>query len=171
MRGRTATTTARLALAAIALAGLAGCGSKAAEDPPSRPPAGPSVAERVRVLNADVLVIDGHDTRLADAVAPQPLPDARCWAEALAAKQATAVVRALVRNAGAIRVAPTGRTDDYNRQIAHVWLDNQDLAATLHDLGLAAENSTGRFGWCEPVSAGGQQGAPDVKAFIDLSQN
>jgi hypothetical protein len=153
-------------LAAASVGALAGCGP-ADDGPQSKAPPGPSVAERVKVLNADVFVIDGRHTRLADAITPQPIPDARCWAEALAAKQATLATRELVRNAGALRVAPTGKTDEYNRQIAHVILDNQDLARSLYDMGMAAQTSAGRFVWCQPVSAGGE-GAPDYKSLMDF---
>jgi hypothetical protein len=150
------------------LAGLAACGPRETKEPPFRPPAQASVAERVKVLNADVFVIDGRHIRLADAVAPQPIPDARCWAEALAAKQATAAARELVRSADDLRVEPTGARDEYNREIAHVVLDNQDLGRTLHDMGIVADTSSGRFGWCDPISAGGE-GAPDVHSLLDFS--
>jgi hypothetical protein len=153
----------------LAAGALAGCSRREAKEPPLRAPAAPSVAERVRVLNADVLVVDGRDIRLADAVAPQPIPDARCWAEALASKLSTAAVRDLVRSSGAIRVEPTGRRDDHNREIARIVLDNQDLGRTLHDMGLAADTTAGNFGWCGPISAGGE-GAPDYKALMDFSR-
>ncbi|CAN7306133.1 nuclease [Phenylobacterium sp. LjRoot219] len=140
------------------------------EPPLQAPPdVGATMAERVKVLNADVLVIDGRHVRLADAAAPQPVPDARCWAEGLAARLATAAVRDLVAGARDVRVEPTGRTDEYNRAIAHVSLDNQDLADTLHRQGLVATSSTGRFGWCAPVSLQ-EPGAPDVKSLMDFSR-
>jgi hypothetical protein len=145
---------------------LAAC-SRRPPEPPPRPAAGLSVAERVRVLNGDVLVVDGRHIRLADAVAPQPVPDARCWAEALAAKQTTAILRELVRSAQDIKVQPTGARDEYNREIAHVVLDHQDLGRTLHDMGLIAEAQPGRFSWCNPISAGGE-GAPDVRTLMDF---
>ena len=158
---------ARLTLPAL-LAGLAACGQHPAKEPPFRPPAHASVAERVKVLNADVFVIDGRHIRLADAATPQPIPDARCWAEALAAKQATAAVRELVRSTDDLRVEFTGARDEYNREVAHVILDNQDLSRTLHDLGMAAEAPSRRFPWCDPISAGGE-GAPDVHDLLDFS--
>jgi endonuclease YncB( thermonuclease family) len=147
---------------------LAGC-RRAEQEPAPKTPPGPSAAERMQVLNADVFVIDGRHVRLADAVAPQPIPDARCWAEALAAKQATLATRELVRSAQTLRVEPTGRSDEYNRTVAHVYLDGQDLGRTLHDAGLAAETAAGRFGWCDPISAGGS-GAPDVKTLMDFGR-
>jgi endonuclease YncB( thermonuclease family) len=126
------------------------------------------MAERMQVLNADVFVIDGRHIRLADAVAPQPIPDARCWAEALAAKQATLAARELVRTSRKLRVEPTGKTDEYGRAIAHVFLDNQDLATLMHDAGFVADAQPGRFSWCAPLSAGGE-GGPDFRALMDFS--
>lgn len=150
---------------------LAATGCQRKEEPPlgaARPP-GPRVADRVKVLNADVLVVDGKHIRLAGAVVPQPIPDARCWAEALAAKQATAVVREMMKLATDIRVEPTGQTDEYNRALARVFLDNQSLADALHDQGMAAETEGRRFTWCAPISEGGE-GAPDLKSLLDFSR-
>lgn len=148
---------------------LAACAPRDDKEPPPKPPPGPSIAERVQVLAADVLVIDGRHVRLADVVTPQPIPDARCWAEALAAKQATLATRELVRDARTLRIEPTGRKDEYGREISHVILDNEDLAHTLHDAGFAAETQPGRFTWCDRISAGGE-GAPEVKSLMDFSR-
>lgn len=158
------------ALASLGLAlTLAAAGCRRDEEPPLQAPPGVSVAERVKVLNADVLVVDGRHVRLADAVAPQPIPDARCWAEALAARQAAAAVRELVGAARDIQVESTGRTDEHNRVVARIALDNQDLASVLHDQGLVATVSTGRFGWCAPISLH-EPGAPEVKSLMDFSR-
>jgi hypothetical protein len=156
-------------LAALAcLFALGGCGGPEAEFRPP-PQVGPSVAERVKVLNADVLVVDGQHVRLAEAYAPQPIPDARCWAEALASKQATQEVRSLVHDAKEIHTAPTGRRDEYNRFVSHVTLDGADLSRTLQDAGLAAATPQGRFEWCNPISKG-DAGAPALKALMDFSR-
>jgi endonuclease YncB( thermonuclease family) len=97
------------------------------------------------------------------------VPDARCWAEALAAKQATLDVRSLIQEAKSIDLAPTGRRDEYNRVVAHVHLGGADLSQTLYDLGLAAQKPEGRFGWCEPISKG-EAGAPPLKAMMDFGR-
>jgi len=159
-----------VALAATLALSLGGC-RRRSEPPLQAPPGadGPTVAERVRVLNADVLIVDGRHVRLADAAAPQPIPDARCWAEALAARLATAAVRGRINDAETIRLQPTGRTDEYNRTIAQVFLDNQDLAASLHDDGLVASGGPARFGWCTPISEQ-EPGAPDVRSLMDFSR-
>ena len=162
----------RIAVAAsLILATTAGCRRK--EEPPfggGRPP-GPTVSERVRVLNADVFLVDGKHIRLAGAITPQPVPDARCWAEGLAAKQATAAVRELMKDALSIRVEPIGKTDAYNRAVSRVFLDGQDLAAKLHDAGMAAEGEpdSRTFSWCAGVSEGGA-GAPQIKSLMDFSR-
>ena len=163
MRRRTTVGVGALVLAAT----LVGC--RRSDEPPLQGPPGPTVAERVKVLNGDVYVIDGQHVRLAEAATPQPIPDARCWAEALAAKQAAAAARDLFQVARVLRIEPTGKTDEYNRTVAHVFLDNQDLGRSLHDQGLAAETATGRFGWCEPVSQA-DGGAPDLKALMNLGR-
>lgn len=155
-------------LAVGAALALGGCARR--EEPVrERVRTGPSVAERVRVLNADVFVVDGQHIRLAEAYAPQPIPDARCWAEALAAKQATIEVRGLMSEADSIELAPTGRRDEYNRIVAKVSLGGVDLARTLYDLGLAAQKAEGRFGWCEPISKG-EAGAPPLRAMMDFGR-
>ena len=159
-------------LAAVALALLSGCSRGHAADDDSiqpKPPPGPSVAERVQVLQADALVIDGRHIRLADVVAPLPIPHAHCWAEAVAAKQATLAARELVRSSTELRIETTGKRDEYDREIAHVFLDNQDLAEMLHDAGFLADAEPGHFDWCAPVSAGGE-GAPDTKSLLDFGR-
>ena len=156
----------RKALIMAALA-LAAC-QKPPPEQTQPPPAQEPLLSRVKVLQADVLVVDGRHIRLADAYAPQPIPDARCWAEALAAKQATDAVRQLVRAGADIQIKPTGQRDDYNREIAHVLIDRIDLSQTLHEQGLAAQPHSGAFGWCDPISKNGA-GAPDLRSLMDFS--
>jgi hypothetical protein len=73
-------------LAALALASaLAACGKS---QQPLKIEAPPSITGHVRVLDADVLVIDGQHLRLANAYGPESLLHARCWAESLAADHA-----------------------------------------------------------------------------------
>ena len=127
----------------------------------------PSVLERVKVLNADVLIVDGKDIRVAGAYAPQPIPQARCWAEALAANQSAQVVRMLMRDAQSLTVEPTGERDEYNREITRVFVDRQDLSITLHQAGLTAAIEKGHFPWCEPMSLKAA-GAPELRALMDL---
>ncbi|HEX2562077.1 MAG TPA: nuclease, partial [Phenylobacterium sp.] len=69
------------------------------------------MAERVSVLSGDTFIVDGRGVRLANAFAPEPIPRARCWAEALAAKQTARVVQQMMREATTIEVKPTGPRD------------------------------------------------------------
>jgi endonuclease YncB( thermonuclease family) len=123
----------------------------------------------MKVLNADVFVIDGQHIRLAEAYAPQPVPDARCWAEAVAAKLASQQVRSLVDDAQDVSFRPTGQRDEYNRIVARVSLDAVDLSRTLQDAGLAATKAEGRFEWCEPLSKK-TPGAPSLNSLMDFSR-
>jgi hypothetical protein len=145
-------------------AGLALAGCRRTEPPLAavREP-GPTVADRVVVVSADALVVDGRHIRLSNAWAPQPIPRARCWAEALAARNARKTVRDMVRAARAIEVTPTGGVDDWNRTLARVQLDRLDLGETLHQDGLAGETSE-RFDWCAPISQA-TDGAPALRAL------
>lgn len=157
---------AGLALAAGLVASLAGCKQPApllADDKP--PPV--AVVDRVQVLSADTLIIDKKSVRLANAFAPEPIPQARCWAEATASNEATEAVRAMVRAARTVDVRTVGGADEYNRAFSLVALDGLDLGQTLYDRGLAARpgETRRRFEWCNPIS---QQdpGAPTISSLM-----
>jgi hypothetical protein len=155
------------AAAAVALAlSLLGCAKKPEPPPTSEAPL--AVKPKVTVLNADVLVIEGKHYRLAGGFAPQPVPDARCWGEALAAKLATRTVAALAGQASRVEAVPTGAKDEYNRDVATIRLDGADLTQLLAKEGLVANPSKGRFEWCDPVSRGAQ-GAPDVFTMMEVT--
>ncbi|MCR5879370.1 thermonuclease family protein [Phenylobacterium sp. J367] len=160
----------RLVLLPLAVAAaLAGCDRP--EPPPEaapRPPE-PALTERVKVLNADVLVVDGQHIRLAGVWAPQPIPDARCWAEALAAREATARMREIIQQGSEITVAPSAAKDAYNRTITHVTVDRLDLSDALAERGLAAVSDRYRFGWCEPISTN-EPGAPPMRSLMDFGR-
>ncbi|HSV03657.1 MAG TPA: nuclease [Phenylobacterium sp.] len=147
---------------ALALA-LAGCGRAPEPRPAAAPPA--PLSERVKVLNGDVLTVDGEDLRLADAYAPQPIPDARCWAEALAAREAAGELRTLIAEGRAITVKRTGQRDEYNRALAYVTLDRLDLGDTLYAMGLAARRGQARFRWCAGFSEE-TAGAPTLQSLM-----
>jgi len=141
-------------------------------DPPSSIDVPPGLGDRVRVLSADAMVIDGKHVRLANAYAPQGVPDARCWAEAAAAKQATQWVRQRMHEARDVTVQPTGGFDEFHRELAVVQLDGVDLGQLMFESGLASRRSTGRdsrFPWCEPISAKAPD-APVVGSLLDDSK-
>jgi endonuclease YncB( thermonuclease family) len=106
------------------------------------------------VLQSDVLIVNGHPVHLADAVTPQPSPDARCPAEALAARQTARELKALIKGVHAATVTPTGATDSANRPFAHILLDGVDPAHELIEDGLAVPPGKGPFNWCGPISSG-----------------
>jgi endonuclease YncB( thermonuclease family) len=126
-------------------------------------PAGPAAS--VAVLQSDVLVINGEAVHLADAVTPQPSPDARCTAEALAARQAALRLKSLASGTTTVTVTPTGVRDGSNRPYAHVLLDGEDPAHDLIVEGLAVAPGGKPFDWCGPVSAS----FPRAAHIADLS--
>lgn len=159
-----------LARSLLAAAGAALCLSACGEPARNRArPAdpGPSVAERVSVLSADVFVIDGRHVRLANVFAPEPIPRARCWSEAAAAKLAARIVQQMMREAASIEIKPTGERDIYNREVAFVTLGGLDLGQTLYDEGLAARTGLKRFPWCDPLSQQAE-GAPTIYSLMEL---
>jgi hypothetical protein len=150
----------------LAVAALAGCREQPLLTDDETPPA-QALSERVQVLSADTLVIDKTPVRLANAFAPEPIPQARCWAEAVASNQATDVVREIVRGARTVDVKAVGGFDEYHRPFSTVTLDGLDLGQTLYDRGLAARpgETRRRFEWCNPIS---QQdpGAPTLSSLM-----
>ncbi|MGR4865854.1 thermonuclease family protein [Caulobacter sp. LARHSG274] len=156
-----------LTILSLSAALLAGC--QRTPDPPASVNVPPGLGDRVRVLSADAMVVDGRHVRLANAYAPQGVPDARCWAEATAALLAVDKVRDRVKDARTISVGPASGFDEYHRELATVSLDGVDLGQELYSQGLAARRTSapnGRFSWCDPIS-GKAQGGPPVSALLD----
>jgi endonuclease YncB( thermonuclease family) len=124
----------------------------------------PSISGRVRVLDADVLIIDGRHVALANAYPPESLLHSRCWAESIAADHATEFVKELVEHARSVNFTPNGATDKYNRALGLVSIDGADLGDTLFEQGLAARVVDPRFDWCQPISKQAD-GAPKISAL------
>lgn len=153
-------------LAALALASaLAACGKP---QEPLKAEAPPSITAHVRVLDADVLVIDGQHVRLADAYGPESLMRARCWAESLASDRAAEYARTLVERARSYGFRPTGQIDSYGRKVGYVTLDGADLGDMLYEQGFAARPSTPRFDWCAPISQKAE-GAPKISSLYTFN--
>ena len=154
------------ALAALAtiLGGLllAACEPKQ-ETLSAAPP--PSIVGRVRVLDADVLIIDGKHVKLANAYAPESLLHARCWAESLASDRAAEYVKDLIDHARSFDFRPNGQTDTYNRALGLVTIDGADLGDILYEQGLAARPVDPRFDWCQPISKQAE-GAPKISTLF-----
>lgn len=162
----TKTVLTILALSAVLLAGC-----QRTPDPPASIAPPPGLGDRVRLLSADAMVIDGRHVRLANAYTPQGVPDARCWAEATAAQLALAWVRDRVSTARTVQIEPATGVDEFHRDLAIVKLDGVDLGQDLYDQGLAARRTdgpNGRFPWCDPISRKAP-GAPPVSALFDNS--
>jgi endonuclease YncB( thermonuclease family) len=124
----------------------------------------PSIANRVRVLDADVLIIDGKHVALSNAYAPESLLHSRCWAESIASDHAAEFVKDLVEHARSIDFAPNGATDKYNRALGLVSIDGADLGDILYQQGLAARVVRPRFDWCQPISMQAD-GAPKISTL------
>jgi len=156
----------RIFAAAMALASaLAGCGKP---EPPLKAIAPPTITDHVRVLDADVLVIDDKHIRLANAYAPESLLRARCWAESIASDHAAAFVRDLVERARSYDFKATGDTDEYGRIKGLVSIDGADLGDTLYNAGLASRPATPRFDWCQPISKKAA-GAPQISTLYNAT--
>ncbi len=158
-------TFASLALTALApIVGgvlLSACEPKE-ETLAAAPP--PSIVGRVRVLDANVLIVDGKHITLANAYAPETLLHARCWAEALASDRATAFVKDLVEHARSFDFKANGQRDTYNREVGALSIDGADLGDILFEQGLAARSVQPRFDWCQPISKQAE-GAPKISAL------
>lgn len=159
------------------LSSLAACDRNPKPPPPGAdlgPAPAPYKAQKpvVTVLNADQLVIEGKHVRLAGVYAPQPVPDAHCWAEAAAAKLATRQVAGMVEHAASVTYTATGGVDDYERALAKVQIDGADLGEVLVKEGLAARPTKpiarGAFEWCGSISRN-EAGAPDVFSMMEMT--
>jgi endonuclease YncB( thermonuclease family) len=137
-------------------------------DPPLKAEPLPSITGHVRVLDADVLIIDGQHLRLANAYGPESLLHARCWAESIAADHAAEYVRQLVDRAATYAFELNGKTDDYGRKYATVSIDGADLGDILYGQGLASRPSIPRFDWCQPISQKAE-GAPKISSLYNPS--
>jgi hypothetical protein len=157
-------TKTRIVAAALLATALSACGK-----PPEalKAEAPPSITAHVRVLDADVLIIDGQHLRLANAYGPEYLMHARCWAESLASDHAAEQVREIVDHARMYGFQLAGKTDDYGRQYATVSIDGADLGDILYEKGLAARPSEPRFDWCQPISQKAE-GAPKISSLYNF---
>jgi endonuclease YncB( thermonuclease family) len=158
----------RLLLYAALAAGLVVSACQRKVEPPLNPAPPPTVADRVRVLDADTLIIDGRHTELSNASTPESVLHARCWAEALAGERADDFVRDLIAHARSIAFTPTGEIDIYNRAVGAVSVDGADLGDLLYEKGLAARVVKPRFDWCQPISKKAD-GAPQVSSLISFA--
>ena len=149
-------STAAAVLASLA---LAGCGRDRPASEPAAP--APTAADRVRVVEAHSLVIDGQRVRLSNADAPELFPAARCWAEAVLAKQAFFTVLETVQQGQDVLLRPQGRENRWGQALAEVTIDGTDLGDLLYQQGLASRPTGARFDWCGQLSTNAP-GAPGL---------
>jgi hypothetical protein len=155
----------RILAAAVLASALAACGNS---EPPMKAAAPPSITAHVRVLDADVLVIDDRHVKLANAYAPEPLLRSRCWAESLASDHAAEFVKDLVQRARTYAFQATGGADDTGRVLGLVTIDGADLGDILYNAGLASRPATPRFDWCGPISKKAE-GAPKIASLYNFT--
>jgi endonuclease YncB( thermonuclease family) len=144
---------------------VSGCGRAPA--PPETAASEPSLAYRVKVVDAKTLVVDGRTVRLVNADTPELIPASRCWGEAVAAKEATLFVQQTILQGDDIEVTPQGGVDRTGSPQARVLVDGADLGEVLYEKGYAARPGERRFDWCGPVSRG-MVGAPPLDPLFAL---
>lgn len=156
----------RTLAATAALASILSACSK--PEPPLKASAPPSIDAHVRVLDADLLVIDGKHVQLANAYAPEALLHARCWAESLASDHAAEFVKDLVQRARAYEFKPSGGIDSFGHTLGYVTIDGADLGDILYNAGLASRPAKPRFDWCGPISQKAE-GAPKISSLYNIT--
>ena len=139
---------ASLALVAVAASVLlVGCGRRRDAPPASEAPP-LALTDRVRVVDAQSLVIDGQRVRLSNIDAPELFPGARCWAEAILAKQAFFTALEEVQRGNDVQLRSQGRQNRWGQLLAEVDIDGVDLGDLLYQQGLASRPTGERFDWC-----------------------
>ena len=108
------------------------------------------------ILLAAPVAIDGDTLRdgaviyrLENIDAPESIRGAKCPEEAALADQATREAWRLLLSAKRVEARPSGRIDKYNRVIARIFLDGEDLGEALIAKGLAKPWRGRHAKWCE----------------------
>lgn len=100
------------------------------------------------VIDADTMRNGAAIYRLENIDAPETIRGARCQEEAVLADQATREAWRMVLGAQRVEARPSGRIDKYNRVIAKIFIDGEDLGQTLIDKGLAKPWRGKPAQWC-----------------------
>jgi endonuclease YncB( thermonuclease family) len=161
MTRRTAVT-----LAALALTTLAACEERRpliAED------LGEEDLRDVKVVDAEIMIIDGRRIRLSNVEAPALAPMSRCWGEAIAAKEAVAYLQQMVREGRTVEVEPEARRDPIGRTLARVRIDGLDVGDAMYEQSLVARPGPRPFRWCEPMSRS-TEGAPPMDPVLAMTR-
>ena len=131
---------------------LAACQRRSREPEAPAAEAPPSAADRIRVVEAHSLIVDGQRVRLSNADAPELFPGARCWAEGVLAKQAFFTVSETVQEGRTVLLRPLGRENRWGQALAEVIVDDVNLGDLLYEQGLASRPTGRRFDWCTEVN-------------------
>ena len=154
------------ALAAAALLALAACHERPGT-PPDPTPEGTDYD--VRVIDTEILMVDGRRVKLSNVDAPALVPAARCWAEAVAAKEAIVFLQETAVSGRTAEVVPDGRQNLPGRIVGRVLIDGLDVGDALYNQGLAARPGSQPFRWCEPMSSQ-TDGAPPMDPVLALTR-
>jgi endonuclease YncB( thermonuclease family) len=122
------------------------------------PDVGPAVA-----LDGATLSVDGETLRLAGIDVPRLPPRARCWAEALLAREARQVLEAELDLATGLEIVSV---DGGRSEAVEAFARGKRLSQLMLERGLAVESET-RWDWCGPVdmsAAGGPRLNQPVEA-------
>jgi len=130
---------------------------------------GEAELNNVKVVDAQIMVVDGRRIRLANVEAPVLAPLARCWGEAIAAKEAVLRLQQMVREGRTVEVEATGRKDPIGRELAHVRIDGLDVGDALYEQSLVARPGERPFRWCEPMSRQ-TAGAPPMDPVLAMTR-
>jgi endonuclease YncB( thermonuclease family) len=104
-------------------------------------------------IGTDIYVLAGIET-------PSPAPNARCWAEALLAREARMALDAMVRTSARVHTnheqqLPSGHV------AARVEVNGEDLSEAMVTAGLAVRSTGTPFSWCGPIDPTSQN-APEL---------
>lgn len=94
-------------------------------------------------IGTDVYVLAGIDT-------PRPAPHARCWAEALLAREARMALDGLVQNSARIHTQHEHKPAS-GQLTALVEVNGEDLSEAMVSAGFGVRSDGTRFDWCGPV--------------------
>lgn len=137
-----------LAAFGVALTTMALAFASHALDAPNPPAATP---QHYFAIDGDTLLHrrSGRRYRIANIDTPEVGRSARCAGERQLGETARRRVRGLLADASALRFEETGRTDDYGRIVAYVFIDGRDLGAMLVAEGVARTWRGRRQPWCD----------------------
>lgn len=91
---------------------------------------------RLTVVDGDTVRLDGETIRLIGFDTPETF-EAACESERVRGEAATARLRDLLDAASEARLSFRANPDRYQRRLAQLMLDGEDLAVTVVDEGLA----------------------------------